>query len=157
MFFNSRGGHDAQPKNAFVLRSSIFAGRACADPFTGEAWIAQHDEDGVATDDDHRISNAADITNINLTGFAFLDPGDALESALPGYAGNAGVRELHLDHAHSSAGRAARSLRHYFRGQKGCFPRCAGPRPKATPTVHCPPSFVYRRSQPESPRKRLRA
>ena len=138
MVFNSRGGHDAQPKNAVVLRSSIFAGRACADPFTGEAWIAQHDEDGVATDDDHLISNAADITNINLTGFAFLDPGDALESAMTGHAGNAGFRELHLDHAHSSAGRAA-------------------PRAKATPTVRCFPSFVYRRSQPESPRKRLRA
>jgi hypothetical protein len=122
MFFNSGGGHDAQPKNASVLRSSIFAGRACADPITGEAWIAQHDKDGVATDDDHLISNAADITNVNGYGFAFLDPGDALASALTGQAGNAGLRGLHIDHPHTAAERAARKLEALFPWPKGLLP-----------------------------------
>jgi len=106
------------------LLSFAFASSAYALAFTGDAWIAQHYENGIATDEYYLVVKQADITEVGATGFAFLDSGVERDfSDLTGLAGNEDVSWLQVDNANSSAGLARSSFWIWFRGDNGVMYR----------------------------------
>jgi len=104
------------------LLSFAFASSVYAIPFTGDAWIAQHIEDGVATDEYYLVVNEPNITNVKVHGFSFLSSGVERDfSELTGQAGNEGISWLQVDNANSSAGLALSSFNLFFQADSGTW------------------------------------
>ena len=105
----------------FLLLGAFVSG-AYAIPFTGGAWIAQHYEYGAPTNEYYLVVKDANISNVKVHGFAFLDPGVERDfSGLTGLAGNEGISWLQVDTAKSAAGLALNSFKLYFQANSGIW------------------------------------